>query len=82
MCSLSSVAISVVFLVEIIENKEMDHDVGCNSDVECWESNPEFQWSFSHGSLAHSINDVFIWVLFRLGIQFHLLHPHLHVIKW
>jgi len=79
---LRSVSESVIFLVEIVKNEEMNHDVWCNSDVECWESNPEFQWSFSHGSLTHSINDVFVGVRFGLGIHFHLLHPNLHVIKW
>ena len=82
MCSLSSVTESVIFLVEIVENKEMDHDVRSNSDVECGESDPEFQWSLSQGSLTHSIDDILVWVLFSLGIHFHLLHSHLHVIKW
>ena len=60
----------------------MNHDMRCNSDVECWESYPEFEWSFSQNSLTHSIDNVFVGVLFGLGIQFHFLHSDLHVIKW
>ena len=81
MGSLSSMAISGIFLVEIVKNEKMNHDMWGNSNVESGESNPEFQWSFSQSRLSHSINNVLVWIQSSFFVHFHLLHPNLHVIK-
>lgn len=81
MGSLSSMAISGIFLIEIVKNEEVNHDVWCNSNVESGESDPEFQWSFSHSRLCHGIVNILVWVQSSFFVQFHLLHPNLHVIK-
>lgn len=70
------------FLIEIVQNKEVNHDMWGDSDVEGWEAHPQLGWAFSCGGFSHGVDDILVWVFACFGVGFHLLHSNFHIIKW
>ena len=80
--SFSMTTILLKFLIEVVQNKEVNHDVWRNSDVEGWESYPKLGWAFSGSGFHHGVDNILVWVFACFGIGLHLLHSNFHIIKW